>query len=227
MYHFLRFACLFLLCSSLHLFTLAQSLNLGYGIGSIGSGVHELENEIAYFNWITHPDISNPVNLKPITQGITLEYMLGDKEAKSIYVVWYWTNRHVKATGSGTDSLTQQAYSKSYLYRHNSFSCGGLGIQLTDKIGIMYSPVEIGTIRIKQKDGDTRFEDLYPNTIGFFNNLTYGSTYAIDLTLHDHFYARMGYYGSWAPTSYIGTDLISHNFNASRFFLNLTFMIHE
>lgn len=209
----------------------AQSpyFTVGYQIGQLGNGVNSLRNEIEFMNRVTYPNLTSPLKMSPFVSGLNLGLILQDDEDKSFYFFWNWSNNRVVAHGNGT--FNNQEMKHSFKYRHNYFNIFGIGYKIKKWIGIGYSPVDLGHLKVLYKNSTIEkahsYTDYYNVEKGILSDYNiYGSSYYLDFFLKDRLRIRFSYY-----RSYNGVELRDQEdirtvkaYNANRFNMSLNYM---
>jgi len=207
-------------------------LNVGYQIGNLGKGANSMKNEVFYMNNVKYPGLGEPISYPGFVHGVDVELMAGKLEPKSLYFFWNWSNTHLVAEGSGTDISTAKEMDIALKYRMNNFTITAFGFRITDWLGIAYSPVDIGRLKVFYKnsieEGAESYIDYYDVEKGFLSDYTiYGSSYYLDLFLKNRLRARISYYKSWEGIDLRDREDIYtvHYYNADRFHFSLAYMI--
>jgi len=207
-------------------------LNIGYQAGNLGKGANSLKNEVFYMNNVKYPELNDPISYPGFVHGIDIELMLGKLEPETVYFFWNWSNSHLIAKGNGTDQISAQNMDIAMKYRMNNLTLTAFGFKITDWLGIAYSPVDVGKLKVLYKnsgeEGSESYIDFYNVEKGFLSDYTiYGSSYYLDLFLKNRLRARFSYYKSWSGIDLRDREDVTtvHYYNADRFHFSLAYML--
>ena len=207
-------------------------LNVGYHFGNLGNGVNSFKNEVYALNSYVLPNVSKSLKYPNFTRGINVEFLMGNLDAKSFYFCWNWSNNHVIASGKGVNA-TGGGYDYSLKYRHNNFTITTFGYKINNWLGLAYSPVDIGKLKVLYKNSDDpetkKYDEFYNNlNLGFSDYTIYGASYYLDLFLKNRVKARLSYYRSYGGVAFTDKDniLTSHYYNANRLNFNLIYQFN-
>lgn len=209
-------------------FAQSSYFNIGFNVGNLGNGANSLKNEITLYNRVKYEGSDNPIEMPSFVRGLNFDFQLGGEDAKSFYVFWNWSNRHVIAKGSGIDPLNLQNVDFSFKYRHNNLNLAAFGFKFTDNFGIAYSPVDIGKLKVFLKTNDGSYDEFYNVDKGLLSSYTmYGSSYYLDFFIKNKINIRLGYYKSWGGVDLRDQEdvLTVHHYNANRFTLAINYKI--
>jgi hypothetical protein len=207
-------------------------LNVGYQIGNLGKGANSLKNEVFYMNNVKYSDLSNPISYPGFVHGIDVELMAGKLEPKSIYFFWNWSNSHVVARGTAIDPALSNEMDIAIKYRINNLTLTTFGFKISDWLGIAYSPIDIGKLKVLYKNSGEEdahsYIDFYNVEKGILSDYTiYGSTYYLDFFLKKRLRIHLSYYKSWGGIDLRDKEDIEtvHYYNADRFHVSLAYML--
>lgn len=204
----------------------------GYHIGNMGNGVNSYKNEVYYLNHYRYQKFSEPIKYFHLSKGWDFEICIGDLKPKSFYVFWNWRTNSIVAKGSGLDTLTNTDIKYKLKYRHYSLNLGGFGYKVNKWLGVFYSPVEIGNVKVLEKNSTDlkRYTNYYNkgSSDGFIRTIAFANfSFGADVFIKEKFKLRLSYIKNYNGTTYFNKKdpTIQYYYNANRFNLSLIFYL--
>ncbi|HPI10248.1 MAG TPA: hypothetical protein PLK63_04375 [Catalimonadaceae bacterium] len=225
--------CVLSISSTFHIRAQEYDLLLGYGAGQFGRGVNNFKNEIYRLNHFKYSDLKDPVESPGFFHGVDIGFMARMEEKSRFYYTANWTNKHMVANGSGTDSKSGNSMDISFKIRHNNFSCLAFGYRIKPWLGIAFSPVDFGTVKVFYKnssDDDFKsYKPFYNVETGILSGYSvYGYSLYLDLILQNRFRVRAAWYRSRGGVSLRDRNdpLVSYHYNPNNISVSLCYMLH-
>lgn len=204
----------------------------GYHIGNLGSGTNSYKNEVYYLNHFRFQRFDTPIKNYPFTRGWDVEICIGDLEPNSFYAFWNWRTNSVVATGSGLDTINNADIKYKLKYRHYSICLGGFGYKLNKWLGIFYCPVEIGNVKVLEKNSNDqkKYSNYYNNgsSDGFIRSIAFADfCIGADVFIKNNLKLRFSYIKNYNGTTYFDKKdpTRQYYYNANRFNLSLSFYL--
>lgn len=209
-----------------------NSINLGLQLGNLGNGANSLKNEVYFMNNVRYPNLASPISIPNYLYGFNVEFMHFLRESDRVYFFINWSNLHLTAKGEGVDSKTNQEVAFNLKYRHNNLNLIGFGVKPLKWLGIGYSPVDIGKLKVLHKnkinnEQPSKYDDFYNVEKGLLSDYTiYGSSYYLDFFIK-RLIIRLGYYHSYEGIGLRDMEdiLTQHHYNANRFTFSIKYML--
>ena len=170
-----------------------------------------------------------------VTKGWDFEICIGDLEPNSFYAFWNWRTNTVIAKGSGLDTTINTDINYKLKYRHYSLSLGGFGYKINKWFGIFYCPVEIGNVKVLEKNSidKKKYTNYYNNgsSDGLIRSIAFANfCVGIDVFIKEKLKLRLSYIKNYNGTTYFNKKdpTIQYYYNANRFNVSLSFYLsHE
>jgi hypothetical protein len=213
---------------------LAQEYDLliGYGLGRFGNGMNNFKSEIYRFSEITYPALKNKMGTPSFFHGLDLGFMARMDESDRFYYTANWTNKHMISNGSGVDPNSGNDMDLSLKVRHNNLSLLGFGFRFKPWLGIAFSPVDFGNIKVLYKnsteDKYKSYNHFYNVEKGFFSSYrVYGYSFYLDLMLK-RFRFRATWYRGRGGTSLRDRNNITtaYHYNPNNLSFSVCYLIH-
>lgn len=235
MQRFLNIVLLFSFLSAPKLYFADTHFGFGYHIGNLGSGINSYKNEVYYLNHYRFQKFNDPLKYNHFTKGWDFEICIGDLEPNSFYAFWNWRTNTVIAKGSGLDTTINTDINYKLKYRHYSLSLGGFGYKINKWFGIFYCPVEIGNVKVLEKNSidKKKYTNYYNNgsSDGLIRSIAFANfCVGIDVFIKEKLKLRLSYIKNYNGTTYFNKKdpTIQYYYNANRFNVSLSFYLsHE
>jgi hypothetical protein len=224
---------LLFLGTSLSSFSQYADFLAGYGIGTFGRGMNNIENEIYRFNHFKFPGIKSEMNTPSFFHGFDFGLLIRLDDEDRFYFSWDWTNKHMVSSGSGIHTNGKDM-DLSLKVRHNNLNICAFGYRFKPWIGVAYSPMDFGNIKVLYKnsaeDGYSSYKDFYNVEKGLLSDYTvYGYSLYLDLFLKDRFRFRVHWYRTYNGVGLRDKDNIlkSNHYNPENLSFSLCYMFHK